>query len=110
MYMLRGVAVTARHTSGLVQSIGLLLQQHKQRIRREYRFYSQDLINNIFRHPCTNVAFLERDLKVSRATAARYLDTLAKDGILSKQRLRRENCYINHELVALLFNMPELDL
>jgi cell filamentation protein, protein adenylyltransferase len=110
VYMLRGVAVTALHTSGLVQSIGLLLQQHKQRIRRDYRFYSQDLINNIFRHPYTKVAFLERDLKVSRATASRYLDALAQDGILNKHRLGRENYYINHELVALLFNMPELDL
>ena len=102
VYMLRGVAVTARHTRGLVQRIGVLLQQHKQRIRRDYRFYSQDLINNIFRHPYTKVAFLEHDLKVSRATATRYLDTLAKDGILSKQRLGRENYYINHELLALL--------
>jgi Fic family protein len=110
VYMLRGVAVTARHTSGLVQRIGLLLAQHKQQIRRDYRFYSQDLINNIFRHPYTKVAFLQRDLKVSRATATRYLDTLAKDGILIKQRLGRENYYINHELVALLFNMPELEL
>ena len=107
--MLRGVAATARHTSGLVQSIGVLLQQHKQRIRKDYRFYSQDLINNIFRHPYTKVAFLEQDLGVSRATATRYLDTLAKDGILDKQRLGRENYYINHELVALLFNLPELD-
>lgn len=110
VYVLRGVAATARHTSGLVQSIGVLLQQHKQRIRRDYRFYSQDLINNIFRHPYTKVAFLERDLNVSRATATRYLDTLAKDGILDKHRLGRENYYINHQLVALLFNMPELDL
>ena len=110
VYMLRGVAVTARHTRGLVQRIGVLLQQHKQRIRRDYRFYSQDLINNIFRHPYTKVAFLEHDLKLSRATATRYLDRLAKDGILTKQRLGRENYYINNELVALLFNMPELDL
>lgn len=109
VYMLRGVAVTARHTSGLVQRIGQLLQQHKQRIRRDYRFYSQGLINDIFHHPYTKVAFLERDLKVSRATARRYLDKLASDGILEKKRLERENYYINDELVALLFNMPELD-
>jgi Fic family protein len=109
VYMLQGVAVTARHTSELVQGIGTLLKQHKQQIRHDYRFYSQDLINNIFRHPYTKVAFLERDLKVSRATATRYLDTLATDGILIKQRLGRENYYINHALVALLFNLPELD-
>ena len=110
VYMLQGVAATARHTSGLVQGISVLLQQHKQRIRRGYRFYSQDLINNIFRHPYTKVAFLEHDLRVSRATATRYLDTLAKDGILHKHRLGRVNYYINHELVALLFNLPELDI
>jgi len=110
VYMLQGVAATARHTSGLVQGISMLLQQHKQRIRRDYRFYSQDLINNIFQHPYTKVAFLEHDLGVSRATATRYLDTLAMDGILRKQRLGRQNYYINHELVALLFNMPQLDI
>jgi DNA-binding IclR family transcriptional regulator len=56
------------------------------------------------------VAFLEHDLRVSRATATRYLDTLSNDGILHKHRLGRENYYINHELVALLFNLPELDI
>ncbi|MDZ7785491.1 MAG: Fic family protein [Halioglobus sp.] len=84
VYMLRGVATTARHTTRLVESIAGLLQRHKQEIRGRYRFYSQDLLNNIFRHPYTKVAFLERDLKVSRATATRYLDALARDGILDQ--------------------------
>lgn len=110
VYMLRGVAATARHTTRLVEEIGALLQQHKQRIRGEYKFYSQDLINNIYQHPYTKVAFVERDLRVSRATATRYLDRLATDGILTKHRLGRENYYINHALVNLLFNLPELDV
>lgn len=109
LYMLRSVAVTARHTTRLIEDIRDLLQQYKQRIRTDYRFYSQDLINNIFRHPYTKVAFLERDLGVSRATATRYLDTLAMDGILQKHKLGRENYYINHALVNLLFNLPDLD-
>jgi len=110
VYMLKGVATTARHTTRLVEGIAGLLQKHQQKIRANYRFYSQDLINNIFRHPYTKVAFVERDLSVSRATATRYLNTLARDGILIKHRLGRENYYINHELVNLLFNMPALDL
>jgi Fic family protein len=110
VYMLKGVASTAQHTTRLVQGIARLLQKHKQDIRGRYRFYSQDLINNIFRHPYTKVAFLEADLKVSRATATRYLDTLAKDGILTKHRLGRENYYINHDLVDLLFNMPTIEV
>lgn len=109
LYMLRGVALTARHTTWLVESISALLQRHKQRIRSDYKFYSQDLINNIFRHPYTKVAFLERDLGVSRATATRYLDALAKGGVLQKHKLGRENYYINQALVNLLFNLPNLD-
>jgi Fic family protein len=109
LYILRGVAVTARHTIRLVESIRALLQQHKQIIRSDYKFYSQDLINNIFHHPYTKVAFLEQDMGVSRATATRYLDALAAGGILKKHRLGRESYYINHALVSLLFNLSSLD-
>ncbi len=108
LYLLRGVAVTARHTTRLVEDIRVLLQRHKQRIRSEYKFYSQDLINNIFRHPYTKVAFLEHDLGVSRATASRYLDALSNGGILEKHKLGRENYYINRALVDLLFELPSL--
>ena len=110
LYLLHGVAVTARHTTELVEQIARLLQKQKHAIRAHYRFYSQDLINNIFYHPYTKVAFVEHDLGVSRATASRYLDELAKGGILDKQRLGRENYYINRELVQLLFNLPPLDM
>ncbi len=109
IYILEGVAVTAQHTTRLVEDIRALLQQHKLHIRDNYKFYSQDLINNIFCHPYTKVAFLEADLGVSRATATRYLDTLSKDGILNKHRLGRENYYVNHALVKLLFNLSGLN-
>ena len=110
LYLLRGIDVTARHTTGLVEAIGQLLQQHKHFIRDHYKFYSQDLINNIFRHPYTKVAFVEQDLAVSRATATRYLDALAEGGVLDKHRLGRENYYVNRELVRLLFDLPPMDI
>ena len=110
LYMLHGVAATARHTTVLVEQVARLLQKQKHEIRARYRFYSQDLINNIFYHPYTKVAFVEQDLSVSRATATRYLDELAKGGILVKHRLGRENYYINHQLVDLLFNLPPLEI
>ena len=107
LYILRGVSLTAKHTTTLVERIRDLLLNQKLHIREQHKFYSQDLINNLFHHPYTKVAFLENDLKVSRATATRYLDSLAKDGILKKHKLGRENYYINFRLVDLLFNMPE---
>ena len=46
----------------------------------------------------------KQDLEVSRITAANYLNTLAKDGILVKERLGNGNYYINQPLFDLLSN------
>jgi len=101
-YMLDGVAETAAATVGTIQAIKAQLQDAKQRIRANYKFYSQDLINNLFSHPCTKVEFLQNDLGVSRLTATRYLDMLARDGLLEKRRVGRNNYYINQPLYRLL--------
>ena len=106
IYMLKAIEITATQTITLVEAIKALLQKQKHAIRNQFKFYSQDLINNIFHHPYTKVQFLERDIRVSRATATRYLDALADYGILEKHKLGRENYYLNRELVELLFNIP----
>ena len=102
LYMLDAVAGTAAETVATIQAIKALLQQTKQRIRTHYKFYSQDLINNLFNHPYTRVEFAQRELGVSRLTATKYLDTLAADGVLEKIRVGRNNYYINRPLFALL--------
>lgn len=89
-------------TIGTIQAIKDLLQRTKQRVRDGYRFYSQDLINNLFNHPYTRVEFLQNDLGVSRLTATRYLDALAGDGVLDKIRVGRNNYYVNRPLFDLL--------
>jgi len=109
LYMLRGVTLTAKHTIELVERISGLLFMMKAQIRSQHKFYSQDLMNNLFSHPYTKVAFVEKDLNVSRATATRYLEALAKDGILKKHKLGRESYYINSALIEIIFNMPELE-
>ena len=102
IYMLDAVANTARETIDTILAIKSLLQQTKQRVRAGYRFYSQDLINNLFNHPYTRVEFAQRELGVSRITATKYLDTLAGDGVLDKIRVGRNNYYVNRPLLALL--------
>jgi Fic family protein len=64
--------------------------------------YSQDLINNLFRHPYTKIAFIQEELNVSRITATRYLKELTKAGILEEKRLGRANYYVNVQLLSLL--------
>jgi Fic family protein len=79
----------------------------KHRIRQQFpRMYSQDLINNLFRHPYTKISILQQELSVSRLTAARYLDKLAEASFLEKRRVGRTNYYLNVPLVNLFLTLP----
>ncbi len=96
------VEQTASEGFATIKAIKKALLHVKHRIRDGYRFYSQDLINNLFTHPYTKIGFIERDLKVSRITATKYLEALTAGGILKKQRIGRSNYYINKKLYAIL--------
>ena len=102
MYMLTAVEIMARDAIGTIRRISGALLTAKHRIRGKHSFYSQDLINTLFQHPYTKIQFLERDLSVSRITATRYLDVLAADGFLRKQRIGRTNYYMNTDLLEIL--------
>ncbi len=79
------------------------MAEYKRRLRRDHaRLYSQDLLNNLFRHPYTRIEFLQNELGVVRQTAARYLDELAGSGLLEKHSQGRNNYYVNTPLVGLL--------
>ncbi len=101
-YMLDTVEQTSTKTIQTIGAIKAALQDYKHRIRAKHKFYSQDLINNLFTHPYTRIEFVERDLKVSRITATRYLEQLTEDGFLAKQKRGRGNYYINLALTAIL--------
>jgi len=102
LYMLEAVEQTAGQTIRTIHAIKAALFDYKHRIRDAYKFYSQDLINNLFMHPYTKIEFLERDLGVSRLTATKYLDTLDAGGFVKKQRIGRSNYYINEALNGIL--------
>jgi len=102
LYMLEAVEQTAGQTIRTIHAIKAALFDYKHRIRDAYKFYSQDLINNLFMHPYTKIEFVERDLGVSRLTATKYLDTLDAGGFVKKQRIGRSNYYINEALNGIL--------
>lgn len=101
IYMLTAVAESARDGIRTVISIREALLQTKRELR-EFAFYSQDLINNLFTHPYTKVTFVEQELGVSRITATKYLNTLAEYGMLRKIRVGRSNYFINVRLFEIL--------
>jgi Fic family protein len=95
LYLLKGIEVTSCDTIDRINEIGKLMMDYKQRIRKQFHFYSQDLLNNLFCHPYTKIEFLGKDLKVARQTAAKYLDTLSDEGFLKKEKIGVHNFYIN---------------
>ncbi len=105
LFILESIAVTARESTVMVQNIKMLMQDYKQRIRRDHhKIYSQDLINNLFRHPYTKIEFVMTELNVSRITATRYLDILATHDFVEKIKIGREFYYINTPLFELFAN------
>ena len=72
LYMVDGIEQTAVETIGLIMDIKELMLTFKNRLRDGYKFYSQDLLNNLFKHPYTKIEFIVNDLNVSRITAANY--------------------------------------
>jgi Fic family protein len=106
IFMLDGVEQMAGQTTRLVHRIRDLMLDHKVRLRNELpRIYSQDLLNNMFSHPYSKIAFVERDLGVSRITATRYLDELTRIGLMRKLKIGRESYYMNRALLDLLGNV-----
>ena len=102
LYILTAIESTAGDTIETIQAIRVALMDVKHRIREQYKFYSQDLINNLFTHPYTKIEFIERDLNVSRLTATKYLEALTAGGFLQKHKKGRSNYYINLALNAIL--------
>ena len=103
VYIVKGVAITAKSEIRLIRNLRELIQATKHRLRNELpRIYSQELLNNLFRYPYTKIEFVEKDLGVSRITAAKHLDTLAKNGFVEKKKIGRTNFYINRPLFNLL--------
>jgi Fic family protein len=108
LYMLQAVEITAAQTIATIHAIKAALYDYKHRIRAQFKFYSQDLINNLFTHPYTRIDFVQRDLNVSRLTATKYLDGLAAGGFVLKQRIGRGNYYVNTALSDLLQNATRM--
>jgi len=102
LFMLDGIEQIAKETIVLIGKIRELIFEFKILLRDNYKFYSQELLNNLFKHPYTKIEFIEKDLGVSRITASKYLNLLANDKLLKKEKLGTGNYFVNEELIKIL--------
>jgi len=102
IFILRGVEQTASETIFLVEQIRSMMTKYKQGLRKDLpKLYSQDLLNNLFRHPYTKIEFVEDELGVSRKTASQYLKQLVEKHYLKLLKIGRSNFYLNEPLFNL---------
>ena len=107
--MLETIEKTSMQTSNMVRGIKELMMECKIKIRNKLpKVYSQDLINNLFKHPYKKIYFLVSDLQVTRQTASKYLDQLVGIGLLYRVVIGKEHFFVNDKLFNLLYNVNEM--
>lgn len=108
LFILKGVEITAQDTIILVKQIGKLMDEYKRIIRPAFGGkYSHELLNGLFYHPYTKIEHLETNMQISRQTAAKYLEKIVALGLLHKEKMGRENYYINDKLCELFIDFGQ---
>jgi len=104
LYILDAIEETAGHTKDKILAIRNLLAETLSFAKEHLpsRVYSKDLIELLFHQPYTKAHFLMAAGIVKRQAAADYLKKLEEIGILSAQKVGRENLYLNTKLYEIL--------
>lgn len=103
VFMLQGVAQTARWTTDKIAALRDLLNETAERMRRDAPgVYSRELAELIFVRPYCRIAHLVDAGIAKRQTASVYLKQLAAAGILQEHALGREKLFLNVALLELL--------
>ena len=109
MFILKGIEETATETIRLIKGISELMNRYKSILRPLFeKQYKHELINNLFFHPYTKIEFMERDMMVERRTASKYLNKIVDAGLLHKEKIHKENYYINVGLMNLFLNHADI--
>ena len=110
LFMLKGVETTAEDTILLVKNIGSLMAEYKGVIRPDFGSkYNHELLNGLFYHPYTKIDHVVHNMQVSRQTAAKYLDRIVALGLLRKEKMGKENYYINTKLMNLFIEFGKYE-
>lgn len=103
MYILTGISETSINTINLIlrinQSIDLTKDTMKKKLPDVYR---HEIVEHLFSYMYTKNELFRENLKISRATATKYLKLLEKEGFIVSERLGKEVIYKNVQLLNLI--------
>jgi len=104
LYMLDAIEETALYTRDKILAIRNLLAETIEFTKEKLssRVYSKDLIELLFHQPYTKAQFLVDAGIVKRQAAADYLKRLERLGVLTVQKVGKENLYLNAKLYEIL--------
>jgi Fic family protein len=103
LFMLSGIADTARWTTGKIAAIRSLQEQCVVHVRQQLpRIYSRELVDAVFEFPYCRISNLTQRGIAKRQTASVYLKELVRIGVLTEKEAGRERFYINPRLMQLL--------
>lgn len=110
LFMLKGIEDTAENTIELVKNIGKMMDEYKRIIRPAFgNKYNHELLNNLFYQPYTKISHLVSNMQISRQTASKYLDKIAELGLVHKEKMGKENYYINTRLMDMFIVYGKYD-
>ena len=103
VFILKGIADTARWTTGKIAAIRDLQERCVKHVRQEIpKIYSRELVDSVFEFPYCRIANLTDRGIAKRQTASVYLKELVRIGVLEEKESGRERLFINTKLMQLL--------
>ena len=103
VYILTGIEETADETLKLAKKINIEVESMSAEIKERLpKIYSKELIDLLFYEFYTKIDYIENGLSISRKTAANYLNTLEKEGLLKSEKIGKERIYQNKRLYDLV--------
>lgn len=103
LYILKAIEQTAKQTISKIQAINQLLSETIAIVQQqETKIYRKELIELLFEQPYSKIEYVVEKLGVERKAASRYLNTLEKIGILTSEKVGRENIFVNTKLIEIL--------
>lgn len=101
--MLEAARETATWALGRIQAIRELSDATAQRVRTELpKIYSREFVDLIFEQPRCRIGNLVTVGIAKRQTASRYLQLLARLGLLEPRKVGRKMLYVHPALLELL--------